>query len=112
MAPIDLLGTQMDWKKAELFTLDKGILTRDPTSLLTLKSPAFDEFSPSRSYKIRGRARNQASVTVNGRRARLDEDGNFAMSISLKEGKNRIKFDVIDAQGSIGTLYRTVTYQP
>lgn len=52
------------------------------------------------------------SVTVNGQRFLIKEDGSFSQAIDINEGENNITITAIDQAGNTTGIARKVTYQP
>jgi hypothetical protein len=49
------------------------------------------------------------TVSVNGKQARLDENGNFAIDVKLNDGPNILSITLTDPKGNSDTVTRKVT---
>ncbi len=115
IALIDLLGTQEDFSSPKRYVIGAGESSQqiDPSALMLLIHPQDGENVFSPEYRVSGRLKSsQASVSVNGRPARQDEEGNFFADIRLKAGDNKVAVTVQDASGQSATVVRTVRYSP
>lgn len=71
-----------------------------------------DDYVRIPKYRLMGRADLNLTVTVNGRRVRRDESGNFSLDVLLKEGANSFKIAAQDARGRAKELTRSIYYEP
>lgn len=114
IALVDLLGTQEKWSQPRLFSIG-GVARKAPkidlASAVRVAAPAKDEIVDHPMYKVLGVIKQDGlNVTVNGKTARQDDSGEFAVEIKLKLGANDISVVVSDDQGNSTTIARTVTY--
>ncbi|MBI4423573.1 MAG: LysM peptidoglycan-binding domain-containing protein [Elusimicrobia bacterium] len=117
VAVIDLLGAQGRFSEPRLYAVtDKGAAEleedRFAGTLSVIRPPDGDDYVRIPKYRLMGRADRELSVTVNGRRVRMDEDGNFSFDVLLKEGPNRFEVLAQDARGRARQIIRTVLYDP
>jgi hypothetical protein len=115
IAMIDLLGTEGSFSPPRLYALGVAAAKTGsgPQDSLVLLSPRQDESVGEQDYLVKGLVKDEnAGVLVNERPVRLDEAGNFQMSVRLKEGDNRIVVRITDASGASAVLTRTLTYVP
>ena len=61
---------------------------------------------------VTGRSSPDATVSVNGQLATIDESGNFETLLPLEEGPNLIEVIASDLAGDIRTNVLTVIYKP
>ncbi|MBI4678768.1 MAG: YfhO family protein [Elusimicrobia bacterium] len=115
LIPIDLLGARGTPRPPKLYVLGAATLTaaKEYSSGVLLLRPALDnDVSFSAKFRVLGRARENLSVMVNGKRVRLDEEGNFSMEVGLSPGENVIRVTTIDPKGNTDFIQRIVKYQP
>ncbi len=84
-------------------------LTSNPR--LTVTEPASDTVATQSDYEVRGRAGADTSVLVNGDPVVLSEDGEFAVTIYLQEGRNSLEVSAINNFSRQTTIQRTIYYQ-
>lgn len=94
-------------QKSVTFKVD----TVPPT--LSITSPANGFITKSSSVTVTGKTNDVTSspvtVTVNGAKVTIADDGTFTTSVSLKEGSNTITVIATDSAGQKTTVTRTVT---
>lgn len=94
-------------QKSVTFKVD----TVPPT--LSITSPADGLVTKSSSVTVTGKTNDVTSspvtVTVNGAKVTVADDGTFTTSVSLKEGSNTIIVIATDSAGKKTTVTRTVT---
>ena len=61
---------------------------------------------------VTGRSSPDATVSVNGQLATIDESGNFEALLPLGEGPNLMEVIASDLAGDMRTNVLTVIYQP
>lgn len=110
---IDLLGTEEKPSAPRLYSIGLGgrpTQSDDLKSAFVLYKPAKDEDTTAAVYKVAGLIKADGlSVSVNGRPARVDEQGNFFSEVKLAFGPNEIAIIVADPRGNNSTLTRRVT---
>jgi len=69
---------------------------------LEITSPEQEEkyVSDSNIYNIRGISETENSISINGRLAIIDQNGNFSISFTLNEGENKFEFSAVDPFGN------------
>jgi len=82
--------------------------TRPPALSLTSVKEGMEVSEPS--LLVTGQTEVGASVRLNGRELAVDSRGGFQGLVSLIEGDNLIKAEVVDRAGNANTLARRVTY--
>ena len=114
IALIDLLGSQEDFSEPKRYAIGVGESQGiDASSLMLLIHPQDGENAFSPDYRVSGRLKSdQATVSVDGRPARQDEEGNFFADIRLKAGINTVTVTVQNASGQSASVSRTVRYSP
>jgi parallel beta-helix repeat protein len=91
-------------------SLETSVTVRIDTYIsLELQSPENGALFNTTMVNVTGKAEAQANVTVNGVRATQDSDGNFEVTLTLREGKQDIVAVAEDAAGNIISDRRTVT---
>jgi hypothetical protein len=94
---------------------EKIIIFYDTTPpKLTISEPAdqSDYYGDENQIKILGLTEEEATVTVNGRLAVVNQDGSFELPFSLAEGENQIKIRATDQAGNQTEKEITVSYSP
>lgn len=77
----------------------------------TLTNPSQDEIKVDNAeYEVSGKSDKGVSVTVNGRVAVVDNDGNFKAKIELNQGKNDVEIIVTDIAGNQAKKTVSITY--
>jgi len=91
-------------------SLETSVMVRVDTYIsLELQSPENGALFNTTLVNVTGKAEAQVNVTVNGVRASQDSDGNFEVTLTLKEGKQDIDAVAEDAAGNSMSVRRTVT---
>lgn len=111
---IDLLGTEAKPSAPRLYSvgLSAGGARRDIDlkESYVLYKPAGDEDVRSSTYRVSGLVKHDGMrVSVNGRPARQDETGNFAVELKLKPGENDVVVTVVAPNGNSTSVVRRVT---
>lgn len=94
---VDEAGNESLKTRSYMITLDKEAPT------LTIESPedgATIELKKNRTLTIKGTTEPEAKVTINDRLVMADKEGNFSTNYYLAEGKNELKFEVVDKAGN------------
>ncbi len=76
---------------------------------LAIKTPRHGQVVTTASVVARGEVRLGATLTVNGRKADLDELGRFKETIKLDKGSNQLVFRTLSADGVERYYVRSVT---
>lgn len=116
IALVDLLGTEGAFSSPRLYSIGGAIPGRKASpelkSSFVLSRPAVDETVYKDAYLVSGLVkRDNLSVSVNGKQMRIDDSGNFQLTIKLSRGTNDIVVLVQDDAGSSMTVTRRVTYE-
>ncbi len=118
VAARDLFGAQGRFSQARTYSVP------EPSQLPNVDEDRFhghveivrpeemEDYTRVPKYRIMGRADKDLTLTVNGRRMRMDEDGNFSLDVLLKEGSNRFKIQALDTHGRARELIRSIYYEP
>lgn len=110
---IDLLGTEEKPSAPRLYSIGLGgrpTQGEDLKLAFVLYKPAKDEDTTAAVYKVSGLLKADGlTVSVNGRPARVDEQGNFFSEVKLAFGANEIAVVVTDPRGNSSTLTRRIT---
>lgn len=118
VAIVDLLGAMGRYSEPRQYSVgDKGpsadVEEDRFTGRVEVIRPAENEdYVRIPKYRLMGRADRELTVSVNGRRMRMDEDGNFSSDVLLKEGSNTFKIMAQDSRGRARELVRKVYYEP
>ncbi|MBI5622989.1 MAG: LysM peptidoglycan-binding domain-containing protein [Elusimicrobia bacterium] len=113
MFPIDLLGTRGQPRPAKLYMLGAGGITALAGGGVRIIQPGSDgEVVGEASLRVTGQAPPGHGVMVNGRRARVDENGGFTALVSLNPGDNVIDVTAISAGGAASGAKRKVIFRP
>lgn len=91
----------------------KGVVVAfdDKAPELTLTNPSEDSLSvDSPDFDIIGKTEKGASVTINGKIAVVDNDGNFKLKMQLNPDKNDIEVVVTDAASNETRKTISITY--
>ncbi|MBI5209026.1 MAG: LysM peptidoglycan-binding domain-containing protein [Elusimicrobia bacterium] len=114
-AVIDLLGAQAPFKEGKLYLLGPKSLTpleANLTGLEVVRPTMNNEITFERKYRVEGKAHEGASVIVNGKRVRLDENNRFSLMVTLVEGDNLIRVTTLDSDGNTDNERRILKYRP
>lgn len=118
VALVDLLGSQGRFSDVRQYVVgDKGDVLpieedRFKGAVEIIWPSENEDYVRIPKYRIMGRADTDLSVTINGRRVRRDESGNFSLDVLLKEGPNSFKIMAQDARGRARELVRNIYYEP
>jgi hypothetical protein len=111
-AIVDLLGTEGPYGQARRYAVKVKSAPRSDKNLeklLTVLSPVDGAEVNADSVHASGVLHDdRLRLEIGGKPARLDADGNFAMSLPLKPGMNEIEFIVTDGKGGIARVVRRV----
>jgi len=116
IALVDLLGTEQSFSAPRLYSIGQGKQLKsaggDLKGTFVVTKPAADEDVASADYRVVGRVTaDNLSAYVNGKPARQDENGNFAVEIKLHEGQNLVSISVSDASGNTETITRKLNFR-
>ncbi|MFA6317625.1 MAG: LysM peptidoglycan-binding domain-containing protein [Elusimicrobiota bacterium] len=112
MFPVDLLGTRGSPRPPKLYMLGAGGITAVAGGALRITQPGSDgEVVAEASLRVSGQAPAGYSVMVNGRRARVDENGGFSATVPLNSGDNTIDVTAIGPGGTALGAQRRVRFQ-
>ncbi|MBI4060322.1 MAG: LysM peptidoglycan-binding domain-containing protein [Elusimicrobia bacterium] len=111
---IDLLGTEGRFSEPRYYTVGikraASAVTSDLKHAIVVASPADDSFVDADNVRVAGTLRDERlRVEVSGKAARADRDGNFAVTVPLKDGVNEIIIAVFDPAGNSTKISRRVT---
>ncbi len=113
IAIIDLLGTEGRFSEPRYYTV--GIrrapspIAADLKKAVVIASPAEDATIDADAVRVSGVLRDdRLSVQVNDKPVRADADGNFLVSVPLKNGMNEIVITVADGKGNSTQISRRV----
>ncbi len=76
---------------------------------LTITTPATFSFTTEDKVTVTGLTQKEATLKIVGQRIYLDENGRFTYDFPLKEGNNKIVFELIGANGRKTTIEKTFT---
>ncbi|UPT72989.1 MAG: LysM peptidoglycan-binding domain-containing protein [Elusimicrobiota bacterium] len=113
IAIIDLLGTEGRFSEPRYYTVGvkraPSAVTLDLKKAVTIAYPAEDATIDADTVKVSGVLRDdRLSVEVNGKKTRADADGNFLVTVPVKEGMNEIVITVLDGKGNSTDISRRV----
>jgi len=105
IAIVDLLGSEGRFSEPRYFSLGIKREKRDASEtlgkMLTVVSPSEDETVDDDHVRFAGVLRDdRLRLEVDGKPARIDQDGNWVVEVSLKAGVNQIILVVSDGKGS------------
>ncbi len=83
------------------------VLRTQPPEITLLEPPA-EAWLNQNPVTVRGQAPPETEVTVNGRPARVNQDGTFTLDLVLEEGDNVIVVEATDEVGNTARLERVV----
>ncbi|MBI5202663.1 MAG: LysM peptidoglycan-binding domain-containing protein [Elusimicrobia bacterium] len=118
VALVDLLGAQGRFSDVRQYNVgDKGNALpieedRFKGNIEIVRPSENEDYVRIPKYRIMGRADLELAVTINNRRVRRDEGGNFSLDVLLKEGGNTFKIQAQDSRGRARELVRTIFYEP
>lgn len=114
IAIIDLLGTEGKFSEPRYYTV--GVrrasvgITADLKKAIVIASPAEEAYIDADSVRVSGVLRDdRLRVDVGGKPMRIDQDGNFLVTVPLKDGMNEILITVSDPNGNSTQISRRVT---
>lgn len=105
VAIIDLLGTEGNYSEPRYFSIGIKRAERETADtlsrMLTIVSPSEGQYVDGDHVVFAGVLRDdRLRLEVQGRSARIDQDGNWSIEVSLKEGLNQITLVVSDGKGN------------
>ena len=112
VSAIDLLGTEGRYHAPRYYTV--GIKRADPenerlASMLTLLSPE-QNAEVGDTVRVAGILRDERlKLEINGRPARVDDEGNFSVIMKTQVGGNSVSLTISDGKGNATTISRHVT---
>ena len=118
IAVVDLLGALGRYSMARRYSVPEPSQIADADAdrfhghVEIVRPEENEDYTRVPKYRIMGRADRDLVLTVNGRRMRMDEDGNFSLDVLLKEGSNRFKIQAQDYHGRAREIIRSVYYEP
>ena len=113
IAIIDLLGTEGRFAEPRYYSV--GIKRTasgsvDLKKAVTIAYPAEEAVFDSETVRVSGVVRDERlTVEINGKPTRTDADGNFLVTVPLKDGMNEIVITVSDGKGNSTQISRRVT---
>lgn len=118
VALIDLLGVPGKFSDVREYVVSAqgATLAAEPDRFVgkveIVRPSGNDDYVRIPKYRLMGRADLDLSITVNGRRVRRDESGNFSLDVLLKEGGNSFKIMAQDSRGRAREMTRVIYYEP
>jgi len=114
IAIIDLLGTAGRFSEPRFYSVGvrraSTAITADLKKAIIIASPAEEAYIDADSVRVSGVLRDdRLRVEVNGKPMRIDQDGNFVVTVPLKDGMNEILITVSDPNGNSTQISRRVT---
>ena len=114
IAVVDLLGTEGRFADPRYYTV--GIrrapvaVSEDLKKSVTIAAPAEGAYIDSDNVRLIGVLRDdRLRVEVGGKSVRTDADGNFSITLPLKDGMNEFVITVTDPAGNSTQISRRVT---
>lgn len=114
LAIVDLLGTEGNFSEPRYYTV--GIrrattaVSEDFKKALSIAAPAEGAYVDGDSVRLIGVIRDdRLRVEVAGKAVRADADGNFTVTLPLKDGMNEIVITISDGKGNSTRMSRRVT---
>lgn len=87
------------------------VIFDDQAPEIILENPKTDTLSvDSADYTVLGKSEKGVSVTVSGRLAMVDDNGNFKLKVQLSIGKNELEIVVVDPAGNEVRKIVTIVY--
>ena len=77
---------------------------------LTINTPSDNQTTTNNTIVVQGKTDTNATVTVNGFQAIVDDQGNFSYTLSLQNGDNNLSIIATDNAGNTTTVQKKVTY--
>lgn len=114
IAIIDLLGTEGRFSEPRYYSVGvkraSTAVTADLKKAIVIASPAEEAYIDGESVRVSGILRDdRLRVMVGDKPMRIDEDGNFLVTVPLKDGMNEILITVSDPSGNSTQISRRVT---
>ncbi len=111
VSSIDLLGSPEPFSKPKLYAIGEAVSKAyDIKNAWVLVRPKSDMSVSADRFTVVGILKiPDLQVSVNGRPARVGEDGNFTAEIDLKPGSNVVSVAVRDGSGNTETVTRRIT---
>ncbi len=116
VAVVDLLGTEGPYGEPRYYTVGVKRAERpvgenqDLGGMLSIASPQDGARLDTDNVLVVGVLRDdRLHLEISGRPARIDADGNFAVSVPLADGVNEIELVVSDGKGNVTRVSRRVT---
>ena len=75
---------------------------------IVVDNPPNDLWLNQKMLSVQGRVPPETALSVNGKEATVDPDGQFNVDILLQEGENILEFEASDAVGNLATAERRV----
>ncbi len=114
IAIVDLLGTEGNFSEPRYYTV--GIrrattaVAEDFKKALTIAAPSEGAYVDGDKVRLIGVIRDERLIVeVAGKVVRADSDGNFTVSLPLKDGMNEIVITISDGKGNSTQISRRVT---
>jgi hypothetical protein len=113
IAIIDLLGTEGRFSEPRYFSTGLKRVERDTSEtmnrMLTIVTPSEDATIDDDHVRFAGVLRDdRLRLEVGGKSARIDQDGNWVVDVTLKDGVNKIVLVVSDGKGNETRQVRSV----
>ncbi|HSG27196.1 MAG TPA: hypothetical protein VLA34_01860, partial [Candidatus Krumholzibacterium sp.] len=86
----------------------KLVVVRDPIPNLSVKLPPEGVTVYHPQLRVSGYTDPGNAILVNGRKATVHSDGDFAMDLDLVQGQNLVQIKAVDKAGNAGVIERTV----
>ncbi len=102
MAGVDKKG------KVGMFSSIKGFLIDSSPPEINITTPLPGEKINEEFVWVKGKANEEALIEVNGKKASLDDNNNFAIVVYLNIGQNRLKITARDKDGNLAEREITV----
>ncbi len=114
IAIVDLLGTEGRFSEPRYYTVGvrraPTAVTTDLKKAIVILSPAEEAYIDADFVRVSGVIRDdRLRVEILGKGVRTDADGNFVISVPLKDGVNEILITVSDPAGNSTQISRRVT---
>ncbi len=98
---------QNEEKKSKVF----NVIYMSEKPKLDIKEPQDNQKTNSQEVKVAGSTDKEIYIRVNELPVVVDAQGNFQVSVKLKEGENKIVISAQDVAGNIEQKTLTVTYE-
>ena len=111
---IDLLGTEGNFSEPRYYSVGirraTSAISEDSKKALTIVAPAEGAYVDSDNVRLIGVIRDERlRVEVAGKGVRADADGNFTVTLPLRDGMNEIVITISDGKGNSTQISRRVT---